>query len=157
MLASQQRRLRHEHGVVSEFNAKYTFYDLGFNIRPTEITGFLGRYQMRFLADNIAIRQRNYLTLEAVVKENPDLVMLDRSHIALLSSFAFPVVCASAKLRDLYLNQFSGAGVEIRPMIAGNIQRQPFFGKYVPEVFDLPGSDLIHDCGFYCGNYPELS
>ena len=157
LLASQQRRLRQEHGVVSEFNAKYTFYDLGFNIRPTEITGFLGRYQMKFLADNIAIRQRNYVTLEAVVKENPDLVTLDRSHIALLSSFAFPVVCKSAKLRERYLNQFSGAGVEIRPMIAGNIQRQPFFAKYVPEVFDLPGSDLIHDCGFYCGNYPELS
>ena len=42
-------------------------------------------------------------------------------------------------------------------MIAGNIQRQPFYRKYVNNHYDLPGADFIHDCGFYCGNYPELT
>ena len=45
----------------------------------------------------------------------------------------------------------------IRPMIAGNIQRQPFYGKYVKQNFDLPETDFVHDCGFYSGNYPELT
>ena len=49
------------------------------------------------------------------------------------------------------------AGIEVRPMIAGNIQKQPFYAKYVTDFYDLPGTDLLHYNGFYCGNYPELT
>ena len=155
--AFQQHKWRAKYNVNSEFDAKYTFYDLSYNLRPTEITGFIGRYQLKFLKDNIIKREKNHNTLESVVEENPDLVTLDRSHISLLSGFAFPVLCKGPELRELYLAQFSGAGVEIRPMIAGNIQKQPFYTKYVSKLYDLPGTDKIHDCGFYCGNYPELT
>lgn len=155
--AAQQRKWRKQFGIDSEFDAKYTFYDLGFNIRPTEITGFIGRLQLKYLRGNIAVRETNYCRLESVVRENPDLVTLNRSHLSVLSSFAFPVVCRTADTRQRYMDQFAGAGVEIRPMIAGNIQRQPFFRKYVPKSYALPGADTVHECGFYCGNYPELS
>jgi CDP-6-deoxy-D-xylo-4-hexulose-3-dehydrase len=40
---------RTRHGIKSEFDAKYTFYDLGYNLRPTEITGFLGSLQLTHL------------------------------------------------------------------------------------------------------------
>lgn len=153
---NQQIKWRKKYGVNSEFEAKYTFYDLGFNFRPTEITGFLGLYQLQFLDSNVNTRQANYLRLEKIVSENPDLVLLKHDHIKLLSAFAFPVVCRTPALRDKYLSQFSGAGIEIRPMIAGNIQRQPFYKKYVNGAFDLPGADFLHSNGFYCGNYPEL-
>jgi len=152
-----QISIRKKYDIDSEFEAKYTFYDLGYNLRPTEITGFLGVYQMQFLEENIAIREKNFLQLEKVVKKNPDLITLDHSYITKLSSFAFPVVCKSPQLRDKYLSQFSGAGIEIRPMIAGNIQNQPFYKKYVNKTFDLPDAEWLHNCSFYCGNYPELT
>jgi CDP-6-deoxy-D-xylo-4-hexulose-3-dehydrase len=138
--AIQQYKWRKKYNVCSEFDAKYTFYDLGCNFRPTEITGFLGYYQLRFLKENIAIRESNYITLESIVRENPDLITLDRSHISVLSSFAFPVLCKTREIRETYLAQFSGAGVEVRPMIAGNIQNQPFYQKYVPTLYELPGA-----------------
>ena len=153
----QQHKWRKKYDIRWEFDAKYTFYDLGYNFRPTEITGFLGRYQLQFLKENIAARERNYLALESIVKENSDLITLDRSHIKLLSNFAFPVICKTPAIREKYLAQFSGAGIEIRPMIAGNIQNQPFYRKYVSKLYDLKGADKIHECGFYCGNYPELT
>lgn len=155
--ADQQYRIRKRHGVANEFEAKYTFYDMGFNLRPTEITGFLGLFQLRFLEENITRREENYETLARHVADNPELLRQDRGHIARLSSFAFPVVCRSPELRNKYFDQFSGAGVEIRPMIAGNIQVQPFYRKYVQRSFNLPGAELLHNCGFYCGNYPELT
>ena len=155
--AHQQQKWRKKYGINSEFEAKYTFYDLGYNIRPTEITGFLGRYQLKFLKENVVIREKNYLTLESYVQDNPDLIKLDRSHISVLSNFAFPVLCKSPQLKNRYMDQFSGAGVEIRPVIAGNIQKQPFYRKYVSSSCELPDTDFIHACGFYCGNYPELS
>lgn len=153
----QQHKWRKKYNIRWEFDAKYSFYDLGYNFRPTEITGFLGRYQLQFLKENIAARERNYLTLESIVKENPDLITLDRSHIKLLSNFAFPVICKTPAIREKYFTQFSGAGIEIRPMIAGNIQNQPFYRKYVSKLYDLKGADKIHESGFYCGNYPELT
>lgn len=155
--ANQQHKWRKKYSLHSEFDAKYTFYDLGYNLRPTEITGFLGRYQLQFLKENINVREENYMLMESVVKENPDLVVFDHSHISVLSSFAFPVLCQSEELRDKYFAQFSGAGVEIRPMIAGNIQKQPFYKKYVSKLYELPGTDKVHKCGFYCGIYPELT
>ena len=42
-------------------------------------------------------------------------------------------------------------------MISGNLQNQPFYKKYVEKEYPLPNTDFIHDCGFYCGNYPELT
>jgi CDP-6-deoxy-D-xylo-4-hexulose-3-dehydrase len=155
--AEQQLKWRKKFNIKSEFDAKYTFYDLGFNFRPTEISGFIGLYQLKFLEENIQIREKNYFQLEAIVRDNPDLIILDHSHLKFISSFAFPVLCKTPELRDNYMYQFSGAGVEIRPMIAGNIQKQPFYSKYVKTKIELPGTDFIHNCGFYCGNYPELS
>lgn len=157
LTAEQQFKWRKKFNIKSEFGAKYTFYDMGFNLRPTEITGFIGLYQLKFIEENITKREKNYLQLEAIVHDNPDLILLDHSHIKRISSFAFPVLCRTPELRDKYMYQFSGAGVEIRPMIAGNIQKQPFYSKYVRTTFDLPGTEFISNCGFYCGNYPELS
>ena len=152
----QQKKWREKYGIDSEFQAKYTFYDLGYNFRPTEITGFLGQYQMQFLEDNIKKREQNYLRIENIIKENPDFVYLKHDHITTLSTFAFPLVCKTADLRKKYLKKFIDAGVEIRPMIAGNMQEQPFYKKYVNDLYELPGADMMHTNGFYCGNYPEL-
>jgi CDP-6-deoxy-D-xylo-4-hexulose-3-dehydrase len=155
--AEQQIKWRKKYNIKSEFEAKYTFYDLGFNLRPTEITGFLGLFQLKFLNENIQKRESNYLRLEAILQNNDELLILKRNHIKKLSSFAFPIVCKSSDLRKKYIDQFSGAGVEIRPMTAGNMQKQPFYTKYVSKFYELPGTDFLHENSFYCGNYPELS
>ncbi len=155
--ASQKYNRRRINNVKSEFEAKYTFYDLAYNLRPTEITGFLGSFQLQFLEENIKKRQANYLLFEEVMKKNDDFITLKHEHINRLSTFAFPVICKSPELKEHYLARFSGAGIEIRPMIAGNIQRQPFYKKYVKKIFNVPNTDIIHNNGFYCGNYPELS
>jgi CDP-4-dehydro-6-deoxyglucose reductase, E1 len=152
-----QEKWRSKYNVNSTFNANFTFYDLGYNLRPTEITGFLGRSQMKFLHENIATREKNYRLLEKEVKKNPDLLSFDHSHITKLSSFAFPVMCKTPEIRERYLAKFIEAGVEVRPMIAGNMQNQPFYKKYISQRYNLEGTDKIHNNGFYFGNYPELS
>lgn len=157
LTAEQQNKLRKEHGVVSELYAKYTFYDLGYNLRPTEITGFIGLYQLKFLKETTQTREENYLKIEAVLKNNPDFIPIDRKHTSKAAAFALPFICKNTDLFNKYVSQFAGAGIEIRPMIAGNMQRQPFYKKYVSETYDLPNTDFLHDNGFYCGNYPEMS
>jgi CDP-6-deoxy-D-xylo-4-hexulose-3-dehydrase len=155
--ALQQNKWRKRYAVESEFYDKYTFYDLGYNMRPTEITGFLGLYQLQFLDKNIEIRNKNYSYLEEFVIKNPDLIALKHDHIEKLSPFGFIVLCKTPKLKEKYLARFVKAHIEVRPMIAGNILRQPFYKKYVKELSYLPGAEFLHHNAFYCGNYPELS
>jgi CDP-4-dehydro-6-deoxyglucose reductase, E1 len=153
----QQQKWRALHKVESEFYAKYAFYDLAYNLRPTEITGFLGRCQLQYLDYNIAKRTAIYRAVNDAVNRNGDFIPLELGHIQRFSSFGLPFVCATRELRDFYTQRFSDAGVEIRPMIAGNIQKQPFYSRYVAHDYPLPDAQFLHDCGFYCGNYPEMS
>lgn len=157
LTAAQQRKLRKNYQVQSELDAKYTFYDLGYNLRPTEITAFLGLSQLGCLDGNVSVRENNYLTFEKAIRGNPDLLCLEHGHIRRLSSFALPVLCRTPELRAHYLFEFAGAGIEVRPMIAGNIQKQPFYHKYVEAEYALPEAEFIDRCGFYCGNYPDLT
>lgn len=152
-----QKRWRDKYGVASEFESKYTFYDLAYNLRPTEITGFLGLHQLKHIDENVDNREKNYLVAEREFIDNEELKVLNRRHITKLSSFAIPVICSMPELREKYLAKFVDAGVEVRPMIAGNICRQPFYRKYAGQENDLPGTDFISQAGFYCGNYPELT
>ena len=152
----EQERLRSKYEIKSDFDSKYTFYDLGFNLRPTEITGFLGLQQIKFLEQNVLTREENHKIIEKSLLKNDELIYTKYDHINLLSSFAFPVIAKDKLLKSKYAKKFENADVEIRPIISGNMERQPFYKKYVKNLAGLPNADFIHYNGFYFGNYPEL-
>ena len=55
LTAKQQYKWRQKYNIQSEFDAKYTFYDLGFNFRPTEINCFFScwlNHEITLLADS---------------------------------------------------------------------------------------------------------
>ncbi len=143
--------------INSDLDAKYTFYDLGFNLRPTEITGFLGLRQLGHLPASVLRRQTNFYRMASAIASNKDFLPIQSRHLSTCSAFAIPVLCREKTLRQHYCDRFERAGVEIRPLIAGNIQKQPFYKKYVKSLCELPEADFIHDCGFYCGNHPDYS
>lgn len=155
--AEQQSRIRKEHGIDSGLYAKYAFYDLGYNLRPTEISGFIGLHQLKFIEETIATRGENYLKIEEAVRKNSDFIPIKRGNLKRLSPFAMPFICKNTEIFNKYITRFSNADIEIRPMIAGNMQRQTFYKKYVPVMYDLPNSDFLHNNSFYCGNFPEMS
>lgn len=152
-----QNHLRASNNINTEFDAKYTFYDLGYNLRPTEITGFLGLSQLKYLEQNVNKREKIYLDLEKTAHGNFFIYQMEHEHISKLSAFAFPVITNNAALREIYIQKFDTAGIEIRPVIAGDIQKQPFYKKYVHTKHSLPNTEKIDKCGFYCGAYPELT
>ncbi len=142
---------------IDHFKDKYTFYDLGFNIRPTEITGRLGIIQLKYLEEIINKREKNYFEFEKAIINNNDLITLNRTYIKKLSSFALPIVCHTEELRNKYFKRFKDANIEIRPMIAGNITQQPFWKKYIKKNYKLQGVEFLDKCSFYCGNYPQMT
>lgn len=151
-----QSKLRKQYDI-NEFYAKYTFYDLAYNVRPTEVNGFLGSNQLQYWDAIVQKRQENFLALHDVIKTNPDLVTLRYEHMDLVSSFAIPVIVKDADKIKHYIKKFEDGQVEIRPMIAGSMARQPFYRKYIGNPGNQPNAEWIHRNSFYFGNNPELT
>ena len=74
-----------------------------------------------------------------------------------ISNFAFPLICKSKDLRNKYMELAKKAEIEIRPIVAGNINNQIFFAKYVNQKFSLKNAEIIHNNGFYFGNNPDMT
>jgi len=149
-------KLRKKH-KVDDFYNKYTFYDLAFNVRPTEISGFLGNVQIQYLEEIISKREQNFLRVNEYIKRNNEFYHLKFDHMNVLSSFAIPLITKSKEIQLKYRKKFTDARIEIRPMIAGNMFNQPFFKKYVKNYEELKNATFIHENSFYCGNNQDLS
>lgn len=156
-LSSEHQKEIRDYYKINEFYSKYTFYDLGYNFRPTEINGFIGNNQITFWDEIVNKRHDNFIFLHNKIDMNPDLISLRFSHMDIVSSFAIPVIVKDASKVDYYKKKFSDAEVEIRPMIAGNMARQPFYRKYVANSGSQPNAEFIHRNSFYFGNNPELT
>jgi CDP-6-deoxy-D-xylo-4-hexulose-3-dehydrase len=152
----EQSALRKKHGV-NNFRAHYTFYESAFNFRPTEITGFLGIEQLKHLDENIRRRAENYKLVSEIYESNPDFIPIESSHLSKISAFAIPILCKTPELRKKYVCNFIGAGIECRPMVGGNITKQPFYQKKYIHWQNYPGADFLDTCAFYCGNSPDYT
>lgn len=153
---NKQKELRRKFNC-DKFYAKYVFYDLAYNARPTEISGFLGNEQIKFWDEIVSKRVENFKRFQNEIKVNDDFVPLNLDHMDLISNFAMPVVCKSQELCEKYKQKFIDAEVEIRPIIAGDMTKQPFYKKYVKDAGKCENADFIHKNGFYFANNPELT
>lgn len=155
----KQLFLRVKHNVNSTFYSRYTFYDLGYNFRTTEIQGFLGNNQLRYLPTIIKKREQNFLFMAKQIYKRTDLFYPIRfDHITTVSNFAVPVICRTRAIRDALVAACDGI-VEIRPVVGGDMTKQPFFSKYQKVKLATPtkNSELVHIQGLYFGNNPDLT
>jgi CDP-6-deoxy-D-xylo-4-hexulose-3-dehydrase len=152
-----QSKIRTRHKVNSTFYSRYTFYDLGFNLRPTEINGFIGNVQIDYLSEILKKRNKNFLEIARIIYKNKKYYQVKYNHLDFVSNFAVPVICRSKKIRDELVEKCNGK-LEIRPIVGGDMTRQPFFSKYVKKLeVNNPNARLIHEQGLYFGNNPELT
>ena len=134
-----------------------TFYDIASNFRPTEINGFIGNTQIQYWDEIVSKRVANFARFQEAVSQNDDFYQYDLSHMSVISNFSMPIICKTPELAAQYKAKFEQAEVEIRPVIAGNMTKQPFYQKYVQDTAPRPNSDLVHSHGFYFGNNPEMT
>lgn len=155
-----QNIIRGKSKVNSTFYAKYTFYDLAYNLRPTEINAFIGNLQLKLINKITKIKNKNFLKIAKVLYKNTNKYFpIKYDHIDFLSNFAVPLICRSEKIRDQLVKKCRGK-IEIRPIVGGDMTEQPFFRKYSKEfvnLLDNSNARLVHRQGLYFGNNPELT
>jgi len=158
LAVNHQQKIRDKHNVNSTFYSRYTFYDLGYNLRPTEINGFIGNTQVPYIDEIVQKRRDTFMMFaEKIYSQTNRYYPIRYDHIDLVSNFAFPVVCKSRKIRDELVERCDGK-IELRPIVGGDMTKQPFFTKYEKDsILKNSNAGLIHEQGFYFGNNPELT
>lgn len=145
---------------IDDFYSKYTFYVLGYNLRPTEISAFLGLEQLNHIDTINKIRNENFKLFDKAAKSNPKFLKLNLDHMSFVSNFAYPLICKDKESFREYKEKFEKNDIEIRPIVGGSIVEQPFFRDYVKKNnldFNCPNAKKIHQFSFYIPNNPELT
>ena len=63
------------------------------------------------------------------------------------------MICKTKEIADDLRKKFDEVGIEHRPIISGNLLRQPFLRGYnVTTNKDTLTVDFVHDNGIYLGN-----
>lgn len=152
-----QQKIRTKHKVNSTFYSRYTFYDLGYNLRPSEINGFIGNTQLPYLNEIVKKRRANFMKFAKAIYQRDDLFYpITYDHMDFLSNFAVPIICRTRAIRDALVEKCNN-NVEIRPIVGGDMTRQPFYKKYGKVNKKDTNAKLIHEQGLYFGNNPELT
>ncbi|MCX7885945.1 MAG: DegT/DnrJ/EryC1/StrS aminotransferase family protein [Verrucomicrobiae bacterium] len=171
----QMLRMLRSHGMVREctdatlrqryaasypdLNPDFIFAFPAYNLRPTELTGVLGRSQLKRLDANNELRRQNFnLFLQCL---DPSKYQTDFA-VEGSCNYAFTLVLREPDtgLRDRVEAVLRAANVEFRRGLSGggNQLRQPYLRQLLgsEECEKYPNVNHVHFFGWYIGNYPEL-
>jgi CDP-6-deoxy-D-xylo-4-hexulose-3-dehydrase len=158
-------RLKRSHGLAREsdryddyvklypdISKQFLFVTDGYNFRNHELGAVLGLSQLKRLDSYIERRNNNYQLFIDLISKYSHKFKVPVFHSG-CSNFCFPILCKdrgdSQKLRIL----FDDNGIEHRPIIGGNLLKQPFLSNYsiVTNKSNLT-VDFVHYNGLYLGN-----
>jgi CDP-6-deoxy-D-xylo-4-hexulose-3-dehydrase len=132
-----------------EIDGRFLFLTDGYNFRNTEIGAVLGLSQLKRLDDSIATRKSNYSYFVSKLSKYTDHFYIP-SKDTTNSSFVFPIVCKDPRLMTTLKAAFERHGIENRPIVGGNLLKQPFLKDF--KGYRLPNADILNDNGVYIGN-----
>ena len=164
-------------GLPEGWDHKYTFTNIGYNLKITEMQSALGLSQLERIDEFVETRIKNYQYLHIEIMMDLDAIghldsedYFDCFHLPKefpgwqerfikLSPFGFPITVITDKFtRNELVTYLESKGVRTRPVFAGNLVRQPVAQKFQYEqVGLLPGSDYIMNRTFWVGCHPALS
>lgn len=131
-----------DHGLSRAIGGRdFEFLVLGYNVRPMEISGFVGLEQLGKLDEWNERRRLNYQRFVEVVGEQVVMKEVD-------VPMALPVLRPKLGWRE----RLEREGVETRSIIGGNLLRHPAFARLCERDYrEFEGAEVVHG-GFYIGN-----
>lgn len=148
------------HQEYSHIDARFMFVNLGYNFRPMEISGAIGKHQLLRLDSMNANRKENRERLMKALKSHEKWNSQMRFPVAPDDSadpawFGFVALLRQEFRTRLpaYLSYLTDSKIENRPIVSGNFVHQPAIKtlglKVDPEGY--PGADDLGTCGFFIG------
>ncbi len=144
----------------SDVDPRYAFVDWGFNVRPTELQAGFGLRQLDKIDYFTQRRERLSMKFFGFVDASrylsrPIVAPPGKPVWMALPCMVRPEAPFTRADLTCYLEE---NGVETRPIVAGNVARQPvsrLFPKLARDQY--PGADDVHRHGFYIGLSPLMT
>ena len=136
------------------FEESWRFVLPGYNLRPTEMSGALGREQLKKLSKIIAQRRANGTILQNMLADHPNFII--QSEIGQSSWFGFSLVLRPEfkSRRSELLKILIGLGFEIRPIVSGNFVKNPVLQMMEYTVSgSLENANYVDQSGLMVGNH----
>lgn len=145
----------------SELDERFIFYNVGYNLRPTEIAGSFGLQQLKKIDANIKARRANSDYWLSKLKQFKDVFILPETtkganHVW----FGFPITVQpdAPFTKNEIVNHMENSGVETRPLMSGNMVEHPSAKLYKHKTHNkLPNARLVNKNGFFFGNWPQMT
>lgn len=137
-----------------DFEDLFRFVLPGYNLRPLEIEGAIGRKQVTKIDSILEGRRKNAGVFLEVMEEFPEI--LTQREVGKSSWFGFSMVLSGrlAHRRKALVEILTEEGIQCRPIVAGNFTRNPVIQHLEHTIVgSLSISDLIHDHGLFIGNH----
>jgi len=134
-----------------DISPSFLFPTVGFNVRNHEICAVLASSQLKRIDHIINSRKNNFEKLLTLLKKYPDKFYIPKED-STSSPLCLPFIC---KDKDTYLkliSKFEEYGIEYRPIVAGNLLKQPFLKGYTISGKGPFNVDIVHEQGLYIGN-----
>lgn len=137
-----------------DFYESFQFIMPGYNLRPLEMEAAIGIEQLKKLDKFIKIRKENAEIFKSKMYKDPRFMIQNETGISSWFGFAIILAPTIAGKRDKFIKALKKAGIEVRPIVAGNFAKQPAF-KYMNASISgvLSNADYIHENGFFVGNH----
>ncbi len=141
-----------------DLDPNYLFANIGFNLRPTELNGGFGLEQIQKIEMILKQRRDNGEFWTEKLSKYGDFFYFPTTLTKSSSWFCFPLILKPNV--PFTRNQFSefliDKKIENRPIMAGNVKRQPALKYFNYRSSDLKNSDLIHNNGIFWGNHQGI-
>lgn len=140
----------------SDFYEAYRFILPGYNVRPLELSGAIGREQMKKLPAMTIQRRKNWALFQELFSKDERFI-IQREH-GKSSAFSFTLILNPARKvdRDRVFGALREADIGYRIITGGNFLRHDVMKYYDYDIVgDVKNADLAHDHGFFVGNHPQ--
>jgi len=128
-LARESTRYREYSEQYPDISNQFLFITDGYNFRNHELCAVIGLSQLKRLDKYIQKRNQNYkkfVELISKYESNFYIPLIPQT----CSNFCFPLICKTKELSDKLKLIFDEVGIEHRPIISGNLLKQPFLSGY---------------------------
>ncbi|MFA6530341.1 MAG: aminotransferase class I/II-fold pyridoxal phosphate-dependent enzyme [Candidatus Micrarchaeia archaeon] len=143
----------------SRMDEKFTFAYPGYNFRPTDINAAFGIHQIKKIESFIEKRGKNAEYLAKRLAPYSDFLhLLAIKPGTRCSWFGYPITLKpnAGFSRDELRNFLEARGIETRPIMTGDITRQPMMKHIAYEKENLATSDYLTANSFFIGVHQNL-
>ena len=147
------------HRFDGDYDHKYTYSHIGYNLQMTEMQAAIGCAQMDKLPGFIEKRKANFKKYYDGLEDLQDVFILPQATSGSDPAwFGFPLTFRDGRDCNSFCQMLDSKGIEVRRMMAGNILKQPAYKDIKYRIIgDLKNTDFVMRAGFWIFVSPTLT